>query len=122
MDGPAASSSMQRSNSITASVTGDGGIASLGRGNTLKKRASVRRNGSLRRSGSRRSMKAGSVRSLALQSGTGQDDLHSAFFCPVPTSGSPTDALAARFQGSSSPAPCPRDSVPCVVLADRPSP
>lgn len=45
-------------------------------------------------------MKAGSVRSLALQvSGSdGADDLHSAFYCPVPTNGSPTEALANRFQ------------------------
>lgn len=43
-------------------------------------------------------MKAGSVRSLALQSTTDQDEMHSAFYCPVPTSANPTEALANRFQ------------------------
>ncbi|KAK4159663.1 hypothetical protein QBC43DRAFT_221597 [Cladorrhinum sp. PSN259] len=91
---------MQRSGSYAGSVigvTGDG-ATSLSRGNTLKKKASLRRSGSLKRSGSRRSMKAGSVRSLALQTTTDQDELHSAFYCPVPTSGNPTEVLANRFQ------------------------
>ncbi|GKT82804.1 PH domain-containing protein [Colletotrichum tofieldiae] len=68
------------------------------RHNTLKKKNSLRRNGSLKRSSSRRSMKAGSVRSLALQSSNDPDEVHSAFYCPVPTSGNPTEALATRFQ------------------------
>lgn len=84
-------------------VTGDGAV-SLSRGNTLRKKASVRRSLSLKRSGSRRSMKAGSVRSLALQATTDQDEMHSAFYCPVPTSANPTEVLANRFQGLSSPA------------------
>ncbi|KAK4228140.1 putative 4,5-bisphosphate-binding protein [Podospora fimiseda] len=91
---------MHRSSSYAGSVigvTGDG-TASLSRGNTLKKKASLRRSVSLKRSGSRRSMKAGSVRSLALQPTTDQDELHSAFYCPVPTSGNPTEVLANRFQ------------------------
>lgn len=95
-------SSMQRANSFSGSVvtglTGDG-ITTLSRGNTLKKKASLRRSGSLKRSSSRRSMKAGSVRSLALQSTNDQDEANSAFYCPVPTAGSPTDVLANRFQG-----------------------
>ncbi|KAL2135680.1 hypothetical protein VTI74DRAFT_7361 [Chaetomium olivicolor] len=74
------------------------GSTPLTRGNTLKKKASLRRSGSLKRSGSRRSMKAGSVRSLALQSTTDQDEMHSAFYCPVPTAANPTEALANRFQ------------------------
>ncbi|EPE05143.1 ph domain-containing protein [Ophiostoma piceae UAMH 11346] len=68
------------------------------RSNTLKKKASLRRGNSLHRSSSRRSMKAGSVRSLALRSD--QDDeaqSQSAFYCPVPTHGSPTEVLANRF-------------------------
>jgi hypothetical protein len=100
-DGPGPSS-MQRSISYSghaSGVTGDG-AASLSRGNTLKKKASLRRSGSLKRSGSRRSMKAGSVRSLALQSATDQDEMHSAFYCPVPTAANPTEVLANRFQGS----------------------
>lgn len=93
-------SAMQRSSSYAGSVAGitNDGATSLSRGNTLKKKASIRRSGSLKRSNSRRSMKAGSVRSLALQPTTDQDELHSAFYCPVPTSGSPTEVLVNRFQ------------------------
>lgn len=99
--------SLQRSNSFSGSTTGSalGGLdghssVQLSRNNTLKKRSSLRRASSMRRSGSRRSMKAGSVRSLALQSNPDEDELHSAFHCPVPTKGNPTEALANRFQGS----------------------
>ncbi|EOO02533.1 putative ph domain-containing protein [Phaeoacremonium minimum UCRPA7] len=92
-------SSIQRSNSYSGSATGTETASQLpSRSNTLKKKASLRRGGSLKRSGSRRSMKAGSVRSLALQSATDEDEIHSAFFCPVPTTGNPTEALASRFQ------------------------
>lgn len=87
LDGP-----MQRSNSIVSQ--GDTLIPS--RGGTLKKKASLRKTGSLRRSSSRRSSRAGSVRSLALQ--PNEDEAHSAFFSPVPTSGNPTEILANRFQ------------------------
>ncbi|KAI1105439.1 hypothetical protein F4804DRAFT_341182 [Jackrogersella minutella] len=110
-DGPTSSqqnyypySSMQRANSVSSRqevITGDGASAhgiSLSRGNTLKKKSSLRRSGSLKRSSSRRSMKAGSVRSLALQSSHDSDEIHSAFYCPVPTSGSPTELLSNRFQ------------------------
>ncbi|EAQ92222.1 hypothetical protein CHGG_00457 [Chaetomium globosum CBS 148.51] len=92
-------SGMQRSASYSGhggGVIGDG--SSLSRGNTLRKKASIRRSASLKRSGSRRSMKAGSVRSLALQPATDQDEMHSAFYCPVPTAANPTEALANRFQ------------------------
>ncbi|KAI1773739.1 hypothetical protein F4818DRAFT_100182 [Hypoxylon cercidicola] len=110
VNGPAAHqnyyqpSSMQRSNSVSsrAEVINNDGASnhaiSLSRGNTLKKKSSLRRSGSLKRSSSRRSMKAGSVRSLALQSSHESDEVHSAFFCPVPTSGNPTELLASRFQ------------------------
>ncbi|KAI1462993.1 uncharacterized protein F4812DRAFT_292766 [Daldinia caldariorum] len=98
-------STMQRSNSISSRpetlTTGDGVGAhaiSLSRGNTLKKKSSLRRSGSLKRSSSRRSMNAGSMRSLALQSSHDSDEIHSAFYCPVPTSGNPTEVLAERFQ------------------------
>ena len=73
--------------------------APISRKNTLKKKPNARRSASLKRSGSRRSMKAGSVRSLALQSSSDPDELRSAFYCPVPTTGNPTELLAARFQG-----------------------
>jgi hypothetical protein len=90
IDGP-----MQRSNS--AMSQGDTLIPS--RGGTLKKKASLRRTGSLKKSSSRRSSRAGSVRSLALQTPADIDEMHSAFFSPVPTSGNPTEILANRFQG-----------------------
>ncbi|KAI1130163.1 hypothetical protein F5Y10DRAFT_289968 [Nemania abortiva] len=97
------SPSLQRATSVSRSeiLTGDSASAhtiSLSRGNTLKKKNSLRRSASLKRSSSRRSMKAGSVRSLALQSSHEPDEIHSAFHCPVPTSGAPTEVLAQRFQ------------------------
>jgi hypothetical protein len=99
IDGPA--SNMHRTNSYAGSIGPSEGnhAMALSRGNTLKKKASIRRSGSLKRSGSRRSMKAGSVKSLALQSSNDPDEMHSAFYCPVPTTGNPTEALANRFQG-----------------------
>lgn len=75
------------------------------RSGTLKKRASLKRVGSMGRSTSRRSSYAGSVRSLKLGDGEkpqGEDN-NSVFYCPVPTSGNPTELLANRFQGKSAP-------------------
>lgn len=99
---PESSSAMHRSNSVHSFNPGDDqqqGAASLpSRGNTLKKKNSMRRTGSLRRSGSRRSMRAGSVKSLALHSASDPNEAQSAFFCPVPTSGNPTEVLINRFQ------------------------
>ncbi|KAM0230936.1 hypothetical protein ACHAP5_011233 [Fusarium lateritium] len=97
LDYPATGANMQRSNSVHSFITGDDQQLPS-RSNTLKKKNSVRRNGSLKRSGSRRSMRAGSVRSLALQSSSDHDEGHSAFYCPVPTTGNPTDTLSNRFQ------------------------
>ncbi|KAI1856681.1 uncharacterized protein JN550_013720 [Neoarthrinium moseri] len=93
-------------NNNSTITTGDGvptaGGISLSRGNTLKKKGSLRRSGSrtgsLRRSSSRRSMKAGSVRSLALQSTHDPEETQSVFYCPVPTSGNPCEVLSNRFQ------------------------
>ncbi|MCJ1381892.1 hypothetical protein MMC17_005004 [Xylographa soralifera] len=74
------------------------------RGGTLKKKQSLKKSGSIRRSGSTRSARPGSVKSLELgesekyTDGHG-DELYSAFFTPVPTSGNPTEILANRFQG-----------------------
>ncbi|KAI9845432.1 MAG: hypothetical protein M1837_004910 [Sclerophora amabilis] len=87
-----ADSTMSNSNTLTPS-----------RGGTLKKKSSLSRKGSLKRSGSRRSSRAGSVRSLVLgdrerYAGAGGDEMNSAFFTPVPTSGNPTDILSNRFQ------------------------
>ncbi|KAF5573730.1 transcription factor Ask10p [Fusarium pseudoanthophilum] len=97
LDYPSPSANMQRSNSVHSFVTGDDQQLPA-RQNTLKKKSSVRRNGSLKRSSSRRSMRAGSVKSLALQSSSDHDEAHSAFYCPVPTSGNPTETLSNRFQ------------------------
>ncbi|KAH6677758.1 PH domain-containing protein [Plectosphaerella plurivora] len=91
------STNMQRSNSYSSNA-GEDQLNLPSRGNTLKKKNSLRRNGSMKRSGSRRSMQAGSVRSLALQSTSDPDEAHSAFHCPVPTEGNPTEVLATRFQ------------------------
>lgn len=51
-------------------------------------------------------MRAGSVRSLALgdrekYNVDGDEDMNSAFYIPVPTTGNPTEVLAERFQGKS---------------------
>ena len=72
------------------------------RGGTLKKKGSIKRSGSLKRSNSRRSLAAGSVKSLALGDRDKYDgsDIYSAFFTPVPTKGNPTEVLANRFQGT----------------------
>ncbi|PNY25438.1 Phosphatidylinositol 4,5-bisphosphate-binding protein SLM1, partial [Tolypocladium capitatum] len=100
IDGPSRSSraaAMQRSSSVHSFSAGDDRQLPV-RNNTLKKKASMRRSSSLRRSSSRRSNRAGSVRSLALHSASDPDDASSAFYCPVPTTGTPTDVLANRFQ------------------------
>lgn len=58
----------------------------------------------MRRSGSKKSMRAGSVRSLDREryGADGVDDINSAFAVPIPTDGNPTEALANRFQCTSS--------------------
>lgn len=69
---------------------------------TLKKKASLKRQGSMKRTLSRKSSRAGSVRSLNLgdkEAYEDHPDRNSAFYCPVPTSGNPTEILANRFQG-----------------------
>ncbi|KAI4260534.1 MAG: hypothetical protein LQ352_000230 [Teloschistes flavicans] len=72
------------------------------RGGTLKKKKSLSRKGSVKRSGSRRSSYAGSIKGLDLgdsqYDGVNDEQMHSAFFKPVPTTGSPTEILANRFQ------------------------
>jgi hypothetical protein len=89
VEGPA----MHRSNSVLSQSE----TAIPSRGGTLKKKASLRRGNSLKRSGSRRSSRAGSVRSLALE--PDGDETHSAFYSPIPTTGNPTEILANRFSG-----------------------
>lgn len=77
------------------------------RGGTLKKKRSLSKKGSVKRSGSRRSSYAGSVKGLGFADqqydGATDDEMNSAFFTPVPTTGTPTEILADRFQSSS---PC----------------
>ncbi|KAJ5597578.1 hypothetical protein N7537_007662 [Penicillium hordei] len=89
---------MQRSASTMSHVRS----TTPSRSSTLRKKASLSKKGSLRRNGSRRSMRAGSVRSLSLgdreKYGTdGSDDVNSAFVSPIPTNGNPTEVLANRF-------------------------
>jgi len=76
--------------------------AAPSRGGTLKKKSSVKRSGSLKRSGSRRSTHAGSIRGVAIEDPDHPSSKHNnVFYTPVPTSGSPTEILANRFQGLS---------------------
>jgi hypothetical protein len=74
------------------------------RGGTLKKRSSLHKSASLKRSASKRSSYAGSVRSMQLGEKEKYEETpesNSVFYCPVPTSGNPTELLANRFQGMS---------------------
>lgn len=73
--------------------------AAPSRSGTLKKKGSVKRSGSLKRSGSRRSTHAGSIRGVSIEDEGHQNRHNSVFYTPVPTSGSPTEILANRFQG-----------------------
>ena len=71
------------------------------RGGTLKKRQSLSRKNSLKRGGSKKGSRPGSVRSLSFAddvNGHGSE-INSAFFTPVPTTDTPTEILANRFQG-----------------------
>jgi hypothetical protein len=70
----------------------------LSRGNTLKRQKSLSRRSSLRRSSSARSIRAGSIAGIAYGDASGIDH-NSVFYTPIPTSGSPTEILANRFQG-----------------------
>ncbi|KAF1973491.1 hypothetical protein BU23DRAFT_589484 [Bimuria novae-zelandiae CBS 107.79] len=84
-----------------ASTLGHGGSASAtpSRSGTLKKRNSVKRSGSVKRSSSRRSVRAGSIKGVNFDDEDGGGVKHnSVFYTPVPTSGSPTEILANRFQ------------------------
>ena len=71
------------------------------RGGTLKKRQSLSRKNSLKRTGSRKDSRPASVKSLTFADDVGGygSEMTSAFFTPVPTTGSPTEILANRFQG-----------------------
>jgi hypothetical protein len=69
-----------------------------GRSNTLRKQKSISRKSSLKRSSSKRSVRAGSIGGITYDD-TSKVDFNSVFYTPVPTSGSPTEILANRFQG-----------------------
>lgn len=87
----------------SASQMSQSQIQAPSRGGTLKKKSSLKRTSSLMRTSSRRSSRAGSVRSLALgeKEKYGQsEETNSVFYCPIPTSGNPTELLANRFQGT----------------------
>lgn len=81
------------------------------RGGTLKKKGTLKKSGSVKRSSSRKSLRAGSVKSL--ENGEKEDhadgwneEMNSAFYTPVPTTGNPTEILANRFQGKTHLIPC----------------
>jgi hypothetical protein len=78
------------------------------RGGTLKKKAPLQKSGSLKRSGSKKSDYAGSVRSLrpGEKEKNQPEEYNNAFYCPIPTAGSPTELLSNRFQGMSPCIPC----------------
>jgi hypothetical protein len=104
----------QRGSSLLDGVPGGGGLQrsdsqmsynslAPSRSGTLKKKPSLSKRGSLKRSSSRKSLRAGSVRSLNLgeKEKYSPDDANSAFYVPIPTGGNPTEELATRFQGKS---------------------
>ena len=116
-DHPQDHSTSQRGSTLVDTGTGDGMHRSdstmsqshtltPSRGGTLKKKRSLSKKGSVKRSGSRRNSYAGSIKGFATgdqqYDGANDDQMHSAFFTPVPTTGSPTEILANRFQGRSS--------------------
>ncbi|GAB7352181.1 hypothetical protein MBLNU459_g2660t3 [Dothideomycetes sp. NU459] len=80
----------------STAVFRDGALPS--RGGTLKKKASVSRKSSLKRSGSRKSLAAGSIKGVGFANTLDGGDYNSALFTPIPTTGSPTEILADRFQ------------------------
>ncbi|KAF2663479.1 hypothetical protein BT63DRAFT_430324 [Microthyrium microscopicum] len=90
--------SIMRSTSRASVASNVSGVSGVSRNNTLKKKKSLSRKSSLKRSSSKRSVRAGSIGGVTYDDTSG-DDNRSVFFTPVPTTGSPTDILAARFQG-----------------------
>ena len=97
-EGESHGSNIQR----TASTISQPNASLPSRGGTLKKKQSLKKSGSIKRSSSRRSLGAGSVKSLALgdkEKYGNQNEINSAFYTPVPTTGNPTEILSNRFQG-----------------------
>jgi len=87
-----------------ASMLGHGGTGGVSKSNTLKKKSSVggglSRKSSLKRSHSKRSIHAGSIKGVTVTDDTGGYEENSVFYTPVPTSGTPTELLVNRFQGT----------------------
>lgn len=80
------------------------GSAAPSRGGTLKKKDSLSRKSSLKRSDSRKSARDDNEKSIVLGHSEkfvvgDEDNMRSVYFTPVPTSGTPTEILANRFQG-----------------------
>ena len=74
---------------------------------TLQKKSSLSRKSSLKRADSRKSTATANVKSSILGHNEkftmgDENDMNSAYYIPVPTSGTPTEVLANRFQGKSS--------------------
>jgi hypothetical protein len=83
-----------------------GNQSMVSRGGTLKKKPSLHKSASLKRTASKRSSYAGSVRSMKLgeKEKYGEtEETNNVFYCPVPTSGNPTELLANRFQCKDTP-------------------
>lgn len=69
-------------------------VGTPSRSGTVNRKQSLRKRVSLRRTRSGRSLRAGSMKG-----GHDVEDFESVFHTPIPTSGTPTDILAERFQG-----------------------
>lgn len=99
----AAGGGVQRSNSTMSQSH----TLTPSHGGTLKKKRSLSKKGSVKRSESLRSSYTGSIKGLATGDGSydgvDEEQMNNAFFTPVPTTGSPTEILANRFQGLSEP-------------------
>lgn len=96
------------------------------RSGTLKKKSSVSRKSSLRRSNSRKSMNAGTSKGVGFANDGAE--YNSALYTPIPTTGTPTDILADRFQGTHAienctlaQLPTPTDHLQHGVLCSNPS-
>lgn len=89
----------------TDSAISQSHILTPSRGGTLKKKGTLKKSGSVKRSSSRKSLRAGSVKSLGMgekedHADEWNEEMNSAFYTPVPTTGNPTEILANRFQGN----------------------
>lgn len=99
-DHPASSTVEESGTHLHTSTMSESHTLTPSRGGTLKKRQSLSRKTSMKRSGSRKESRPGSVKSLEFADDVGGrgTEMSSAFFTPVPTTGSPTEILANRFQ------------------------